>query len=71
MSDRAEDLGPVVLEQLRETVLQHDPDPIVVAVLSGNPARGLALSVWTAMEGADAELRALELLRYATEADPL
>lgn len=71
MTERAHDLGPDVLDQLRDMVVEHDPDPIVIAVLTGGPSRGLALSVWTGFEGEDAELRALELLRYAMEADPL
>lgn len=74
MTDRdghAQDLGPAVLEQLRDVVVQHDPEPIVIAVLTGSPARGLALSTWTAFEGEGADDRALELLRYATEADQL
>ena len=71
MTDRAKILGPAVLDEIRDIVQEHDPDPIVIAVLTGSPARKLALSVWTAMEGPDAELRSLELLQYAMEADAL
>lgn len=64
MTERAQDLGPVVLEQLRDIVAEHDPDPIVIAVLTGSPARDLAFSLWTGFEGPDAEDRARELLAY-------
>lgn len=58
-----------VMDQLREIVLRADPDPIVIAVLTGSPARDLAVSVWTRLEGHNASAQAVELLTYALHAD--
>jgi len=62
MVDQARDLGPEVLEQLRDIVAEHDPDVVAIAVITGSPARDVAVSVWTGFEGPDAEERGVQML---------
>lgn len=62
-------LGQDVRDQLRDVVMKNDPDPIVIAVVTGSAERGLALSVWTAFEGPDAEHTAYNLLEYTFHAE--
>lgn len=59
------------MQTLREAVEQRDPDPVVIAVLTGSQARGLALSLWTSLEGPAAEAQAIELMNYARTAPPI
>lgn len=66
-ADRARDLGPVVMGELLATVKRHDPDPVVILVLTGSPEREVAMSIWAAFEGPQAEERALGMVAYAIQ----
>lgn len=63
-------LGRSFMESLRDQIAEIDPDVVVVCALTGSAARGLALSIWTALEGSASEAQAISLINYAHTAHP-
>jgi hypothetical protein len=59
------DLGPDKMDRIVEIAREHDPDLAVVMILHGTPTRGLVSSMWTVIEGPDAEAQTLQVVAGA------
>jgi hypothetical protein len=69
MTYDVEHVGPIGehIERIVTQLGEVDPDLKVVLVLSGSPATGLAVNLWTDFEGDGAEMQAWNLIIHAAD----
>lgn len=67
----ARQIPKVTMEAVVEQLRQAEPNILVALVLNGSSDTGLAMTIWTALEGVEAEDQALGLVQYALDAPPI